>query len=521
MNIFRNHPTGLVILFLTEMWERFSYYGMRALLIYYLTRHFLFSDSEAYVLYGSYTAMVYAMPVLGGLIADRYFGGRKAITLGALLLTLGHFTMAFEGDAAIRDLQGNLFRDETALQVLYLAMALIAVGVGLLKPNISTLVGKLYPLNDPRRDGAFTLFYMGINLGAMSATLLCGWLGETYGWPYGFGAAGIGMLLGLAVFLSGQRHLLNHAEPPNPEQLKAPGRWWLSQEQWLWFGILVSVVIVWRALQYDWLIQGFLAWTAVSCVFGLVIFTLLRCSKQERANMLVMLLLIVYSVLFWSLFEQAGTSMSLFTERNLDKDLLGLTVQPSQFQSLNPAFIILLAPLFAWGWQKLAALNIEPSMPAKFGLGIIQVGLGFYALVIGAANADGNGQVAIIWLILAYLLHTTGELCVSPVGLAMVTRLSVQRITGLVMGVWFLSSAFAANLGALIARATSLDTGGGERASGVAAVQIYGEFFNSLAGMAALAGVLLLLISPWLARRIHLQETAERPVQQERKSLPG
>lgn len=486
------------------MWERFSYYGMRALLVYYLTRHFLFSDAAAYGLFGTWGAMVYALPVIGGLLADRYLGGRKAVTLGAVLLTLGHLTMAFEGDGAMRDVSGNVLQDESALQVLYLALALIAVGVGLLKPNISTLVGKLYKLNDPRRDGAFTIFYMGINLGAMSATLLCGYLGETYGWPYGFGAAGIGMMFGLLIFLHGQKYLLGHAEPPNPELLQMKGPLGLSRQTWIGVGVVASTLVLWKCLQYDWLIQGLLSVVTLFCVLGLVIFLLIRCNKTERSNMLVLLLLTACSVLFWSLFEQAGTSLSLFTERNLDKNLFGYEIQPSQFQSLNPAFIILLAPFFVWLWGKLTQLQMEPSLPAKFGLGIVQVGLGFYMLVLGAANADTNGQVALIWLVLAYLLHTTGELCVSPVGLAMVTKLSVQRILGLVMGVWFLSSAFAANLAAIIAQTASLDVDGNTRLTGVAALDVYSTLFAQLAGFATLAGIILLAASPWIAKQIRL-----------------
>ena len=501
------HPPGLAVLFLTEMWERFSYYGMRALLIYYLTRHFLMNDGDAAILYGSYTAMVYALPVIGGLIADRYLGARKSVTLGALLLTAGHFVMAFEGDAAMR-IGGEVVRDAWGLQTLYLALALIAVGVGLLKPNISIIVGKLYAIDDPRRSGAFTIFYMGINLGAAVATVLCGYLGETYGWPYGFGAAGIGMLFGLLIFLSGQKYLHGHAEPPAPDQLKQP---WLglNLERWLWVGILVAVFIVWRGLQYDWLVQGFLVITAVACAVGLALFAFLACRGAERANMLIMMLLIFFSVFFWSLFEQAGTSLSLFAERNLDRSLFGYEIKPSQFQAVNPAFIMLLAPLFAWFWGWCAASKREPSLPIKFAFAIILVGLGFYALIIGANFADSDGQVAMVWLVLAYFLHTTGELCLSPVGLAMVTQLSVARIVGIVMGVWFLSSAFAANLGALIARTASLDQVDGSKLTGTAALEVYTGLFANLGQVALVIGLGLLIAAPWLAKHIRIPKSSE------------
>ncbi len=508
--LFSGHPKGLVVLFFTEMWERFSYYGMRALLIYYLTRHFLFSDTDAYILYGSYTAMVYALPVIGGMLADRYLGARKAIALGAILLTAGHLVMAFEGNPAVQTEQGIL-RDALGLQSLYLALALIAVGVGLLKPNISVIVGHLYPPDDDRRDSAFTIFYMGINLGAMIATIVCGWLGETYGWSYGFGAAGIGMLMGLIVFLAGQAHLPD-SQTEASQQLTVNGLLSVFKDPKVCAGLVSSVALIWVCLQYSRVVQGFLLLTAVTCAVGLVAYSLLRCTQEERNNMLIMLFLIAFSVLFWALFEQAGTSMSLFAERNLDRNLFGWNIRPSQFQSLNPGFIILLAPLFAWLWQALARMKREPAIPAKFGLAVVQVGLGFYMLVIGASLADSNGQVAMIWLILAYLFHTTGELCLSPVGLSMVTRLSVARLVGLVMGVWFLSSAFAANLGALIAASTSLDSSGGPEAEGMAALQIYTGVFSNLATVAVISGGILLLLSPWLARRITLKKSAEEPV---------
>ncbi len=514
--VFKGHPRGLFVLFATEMWERFSYYGMRALLIYYLTRHFLMSDDKAYALFGSYAALVYAMPVIGGLLADRYMGARKSVTIGAILLSLGHLTMAIEGAPAERIMLASgevqLVQDEIGLQALYLALALIIVGVGFLKPNISTLVGKLYDAGDPRRDGGFTLFYMGINLGAFVATLVCGYLGETYGWAYGFGLAGIGMMLGLFTFLRGQKYLYGHAEPPDPELLSRP-RWGiLSIEHLIWIGALLAIVVIWQLVQIDYVVSAFLLLVAAVAVLWLLVFSLLRCTPRERNNMLVMLLLIVSSVLFWSLFEQAGTSLSLFAERSVDRGLglFGIDeIVPSQFQSLNPLFIILLAPLFAALWQKCAANGRDPSLPAKFSLGILQVGLGFAVLVLGAGQADEAGKVAMLWLVFAYLLHTTGELCLSPVGLSMVTRLSVPKVVGMVMGVWFLSSAFAANIGALIAKATNLNTEGGDVLQGTDALQAYTDVFAILAAVALLVGGLLLAASPFLARRINESSDSE------------
>ncbi|HSG91554.1 MAG TPA: peptide MFS transporter [Pseudomonadales bacterium] len=498
-----SHPRGLYVLFFTELWERFSYYGMRAILIFYLTRHFLFDDEAAYLLYGSYVSLIYALPVIGGLVADRWLGARKAVTLGAVLLVLGHGAMAFEGSGARRVVEDGrqlLIRDGVAEQVMFLALALICVGVGFLKANISTLVGSLYAPDDDRRDSAFTLFYMGINLGAFSASLLVGWLGETLGWAWGFGAAGIGMSIGLAIFLGGQKHLAGAAEPPDPAALARPRMLGLSAEWLIRIGALLAVILVWQMIQFAPLVGGLLGLVAALGVGGALAYALLRLPAVERDRMLLMLGLIAFSVVFWSLFEQAGSSLNLFTDRNVDRVLFGTEVPASQFQALNAGFIILLAPLFAMLWPWLARRRREPTTPTKFALAIIQAGLGFGALVMGAASAD-DGLVAVGWLVLAYFLHTTGELCLSPVGLAMVTRLSVPQVVGMMMGIWFLSIAGAGYLGGLIA--TTMGVSGGEASSADASLAIYADVFGRLAWIAVAAGAALLVLSPWLRRFMH------------------
>jgi POT family proton-dependent oligopeptide transporter len=387
------------------------------------TKHFLFGDREAGLIYGSYGSLVYAMPVLGGLIADRYLGYRKAIAFGAVLLVCGHFGMAFEGPSASVTAEG-VIRNPFYEQIFYLSLAFIIIGVGFLKANISTIVGNLYEPGDPRRDGGFTIFYMGINLGAFTATLACAYLGETYGWRYGFGLAGIGMLFGLLVFQFYRRHLLGYGEPPvnaGLEERVLPG---LSKEHLLYLVGIASVFVIWQVIQRTEEL-GLMLLVAGAIVVGWMIwFSLSKCEPVERDRMMVMLVLITMSVLFWALFEQAGSSVTLFTDRNVN---MGEFFTAGMFQSLNPLFIIILAPLFAWLWVKLSASGFEPSTPAKFGLGILQVGLGFAVLVFGASLSD-DGKVAIFWLALMYLLHTTGELCLSPVGLSMVTKLSVQRV---------------------------------------------------------------------------------------------
>lgn len=499
------HPKGLYILFLTEMWERFSYYGMRALLILYLTKHFLFGDQSAGLLYGSYASLVYAMPVLGGLIADRYLGLKKSIMFGAVLLVCGHLGMAFEGPPS-EVIDGVVVRQSMYEQAFYLSLAFIVVGVGFLKASISTIVGQLYAENDPRRDSGFTIFYMGINLGAFVATLLCAYLGETYGWKYGFGVAGIGMLFGLLTFIRGDRYLANVGAPPVNARLDEPGFLGIKRE-WIIYGLsLMSIVAVWQLIQRTGDLGYVLSGFGLVVVAGVIWYSLTRCTRIERDRMLVMLTLIVLSVFFWALFEQAGSSLTLFTDRNV---AMGDTFTAGMFQSLNPFFIIVFAPIFAWVWVKLAQRRLEPSTPLKFGLGIFQVGLGFAVLIFGAGFAGPDGKVAIVWLALMYLFHTTGELCLSPVGLSMVTRLSVAQVGGMMMGVWFLSSAFAAYMAGVIAGAMAIGGDGAQVAIGAQSLDIYTSMFGRLAWLAIIIGVALMVISPWLAKRMHLDATRE------------
>lgn len=494
------HPRGLPVLFFAEMWERFSFYGMRALLMFYLTKHWLFNDEVAAGIYATYGSLVYLTPVIGGLIADRYLGFRKAVAFGALLLVLGHIGMAFEGDPAVMTAAG-VARDEAALQIFYLSLALIIVGVGFLKPNISGIVGRLYGPDDPRRDGGFTLFYMGINIGAFTASIVCGYLGETYGWRYGFGVAGIGMLLGLITFVRGRERLQGAGEPPDPVALGRPVIGPVTQESAIYACGLLAVGVAWFLVQERQLVGSLLLLTGAAAVAGIVWFSAVRCSRVERHRMLLVMLLTAVSVLFWALFEQAGSSMNLFADRVVDRQIGEVTVAASQLQSLNPAFIFLLAPLFAWAWLRLGRAGREPGTPAKFALALVQVGLGFAALVMGIEQADENGQVALLWLVIAYLLHTTGELCLSPVGLSMVTRLSVPKLVGLMMGVWFLASSAAHYVAGWIAAMASVE--GGADASAEASLTAYASTFELVAMVAVVAGVVLLVVSRPLKRLMH------------------
>lgn len=500
------HPRGLYVLFFTEMWERFSFYGMKALLIFYLTRHFLFSDAESVAIFGAYFGLVYAAPVIGGAIADRYLGFRRAVAFGAVLLTLGHFGMAFEGDGAreVAAAEGvSVARDAVFEQILYLSLALLICGVGFLKACISSIVGQLYRPGDRRRDSGFTLFYMGINLGALLGALICGYLGETLGWAYGFGVAGFGMLIGLGVFTWGAKHLKGAGEPPDPAALKSRVLGPLTREGLIYLASAFGVVLVWQIVQHSHLVRGVLFGALGVVAVAVIAFAFLKCDREERDRLLVVLALTVFSVFFWSLFEQAGSSMNLFADRAVDRRLFGVDVPAASLQSINPVFIVLLAPLFAAGWTALSRSGLDPSAPAKFGLGIIQAGLGFLALAWGIASASEDGSVAFSWLVLAYLLHTTGELCLSPVGLSTVTKLSVPRIVGFMMGGWFLAMGFANNVAAIFAGLASAETAGGVVLDKQAALEGYYDLFFALGLVACAAGGAVLLVAPLLRRGMH------------------
>lgn len=499
---FFGHPRGLLICFTTEMWERFSFYGMKFLLLLYLTKYHLFSDAEGLSVLGGYAALVYATPVLGGLLADRYLGMRKAVVLGGILLVMGHLGMAFEGAPATRE--GDvILRDDGALQVFYLSLALIIVGVGFLKPNISTLVGRLYATDDPRRDGGFTIFYMGINLGAFSATLLCGYLGETYGWAYGFGAAGIGMSFGLCTFLWGQRHLQGLAEPRDMALLTVRMPWGLSREHSIYLGALIGALVIWQMLQFSRVVAATLNLTALGVLAGLAWFLFARCNRVERDRMLVLIVLTISSVMFWSLFEQSAASMTLYADRVVNRQLFGIEWTAAQFGSLNSLFIFLCAPLFAWLWTFLGRRRMEPSTATKFALGIAQAGLGFGMLVVGASLPDELGKVAAVWLVLAYMLHTTGELCLSPVGLSAVTKLSVPSIVGLMMGAWFLAMAYSNFAAVQLSKLAQIETLDGIVTDVGSALSSYTTLFSQLMWSGLIVAIILLALSPVLRKLSH------------------
>lgn len=489
----RNHPKGLYILFFAEMWERFSYYGMRALLVFYLTKHFLFDQEAAYGLYGAYTTLVYITPVIGGLLADRYLGQRKAVLVGAILLVAGHGLMAFEGEPVA----AGENPDRVILNTFYFALALIIMGVGFLKANISAIVGELYPKTDKRRDGAFTLFYVGINLGAFSGALAAGYLGETFGWKYGFGLAGVGMLLGLIVFIFGKPLLKGAGEPPDPALLKAKRFAGLSTESLIYIGTAALTLVVWWMVRDQGVVGNFL-YLAMGVTYlyilGRAVLTL---EPHARDRVFAAVFLITVQVLFWALFEQAGSSLNIYTDEQVDRTIFGQEIVASVFQSLNAMYIVLLGPVFAATWVWLGKRGLEPSAPQKFGLGVIQLGLGFLVLVWGAQMAGPGALTPVIFIFLIYLLHTTGELCLSPVGLSAMTRLSTKTMVGLIMGAWFLASGAGNFVASLIAQATAAESANGEN--------VVLDVYSNVGWLAVAVGIGLIVVSPLINYLMHLK----------------
>ncbi|MCB9831350.1 MAG: peptide MFS transporter [Planctomycetes bacterium] len=650
------HPAGLFTLFFAEMWERFSYYGMRAILVFYMVKDFLqYGDKEALAIYGSYTALVYMTPYFGGMIADRLLGARRAVLLGGVLMAAGQLMLAVPKEIFF-----------------YAGLGLLIVGNGFFKPNISSIVGTLYPQGSTKRDGGFTLFYMGINLGAAMSPVICAYIGEKYGWDKGFFTAAAGMLIGLATFWApptitrvlvglgalGASYALivyhpdntyatvvnilialallasagasilavsrggipdDAGRPPSMEKLKKPLFAGLSAE---WAVYITSIVLV---PVFALFVSGFSQFTSDGKPFkmiseetvkswadsdspvkqvlstvieevakpaGLLLFLAgiaglfyigghtLKLDKIRRQRMYVVLILTFFSMLFWSFFEQAGSSVNLYTDRNVSRVEaertitaadVGTTIklQPTQlqlgymngdqlftitdldalrkeakeqkkgedfeidwtvtednlkyggmgitqradelpasiFQSVNPVYILVFGLIFTWLWAFLAKLRLEPNTPVKFALGLVQLGLGFGCFWLGAKGCDERGMVGLQWLMLGYLFQTTGELCLSPVGLSMITKLSPKILVSTVMGFWFLATAFSQYLAGIISQFTGVKTEGGagdaKLPAPIETVNTYGDVFQKIAIAAIISGVICLVLSPLLKKWMH------------------
>ncbi len=570
------HPRQLALLFTTEMWERFGYYGMRALLILYLVEHFIFADRVANGLYGAFTALVYLTPLIGGLIADQYLGSKKSVKFGAVLMSAGYLLLAFgggdradpfveisgqryeveivrDGEAATQfvvadgqrlqingntdgsislagaegaglpatvpptDFRFDAERDPTFVIILFVSLGLIIIGNGYFKPNISTIVGTLYPEGDPRRDAGFTIFYMGINLGSIIsqflAPLIVVWTGE-YKW--GFALAGFGMLLAWARFQFAGKLIADFGNPPADAKnrdlpilvlslLAIPVVWFLLNNAMETAQIVeeaqaTGVVAYFMAQP---LLGKVMAIVYLAAMIGIPVWAVFSCKAQERDRMIVAVILTFFSVVFWTLFEQAGSSMTLFADRNTDRNIGPYLMPAGQVQIFNPLFIVLFAPIFSVMWVWLGRRGREPSVPLKFAIGLFLVGLGFLALVFGSQFHDANFLVPLYWLAFAYFLHSMGELCLSPVGLSMITKLSVPKLVGMMMGVWFLSSAMAQYVGGIVAQFASTETVGGEVLNAEVSLETYLGVFQTIGIWGIGFGVVLLVLWPFLKKGMH------------------
>jgi proton-dependent oligopeptide transporter, POT family len=570
------HPRQLARLFTTEMWERFGYYGMRALLTLYLTKHFLFSDQQATGLYGGYTALVYLTPLIGGLLADQFLGSKRSVKFGAIVMAIGYFTLAFGGSPAkpyalvdgqryevvvdnfvdrpttdpnekrylvdqgkklqIRgnedgsislldngqeakrlpkgSFQSRGERNPLTIAIMLVALSLISVGNGFFKPNISTIVGTLYDQGDRRRDSGFTIFYMGINLGSIGGQLFCPLLADYFGWWAGLSLAGVGMLISYALVQFDGGRLSGYGERP----ADAPNR-----DILIYIGALLAVPVL--VFLFNNLMNsapaepgsGFIGYVASLSLMGKLLFgtfiiavpailawSYSKGTRTEAQMMTAAMILIIFNVFFWTLFEQAGSSLTLFADRNTDRSVFGLfTLSAPQTQNFNPISIVIFAPLMSILWTWLARRNLEPSIPVKFAIALVGVGAGFLFLVWGTTFAGPNFQVGVWWLAGLYLIHSLAELCISPVGLSMITKLSIARVVGLMMGVWFLSISVAQYFAGIVAQFASVETVGGQVTNLKVSLDTYTHTFTTIAWIAIGAGVLLFLLSWPLQKWMH------------------
>ncbi|HMA98360.1 MAG TPA: peptide MFS transporter [Wenzhouxiangella sp.] len=448
---FFGHPAGLGTLFFTELWERFSYYGMRALLVLFMVAAAAegglgYDDATATAIYGLYTAGVYLAALPGGWLADRVFGQQNAIWYGGIIIAAGHLVLALPGFGFVGEYYGFFF-----------GLILIVIGTGLLKPNISSCVGELYPEGGARRDAGYVLYYMGINVGAFLGPLICGWLRIDMGWHWGFAAAAVGMIAGLIVYRVTQRHLGDFGKYPFPTPPEKQ-----SQTRHLTLAIYAGTALIFLVAILG--LEGFFTIDAVSLSEGSVyvivgvaalFFGRVLIDKDlttlERNRVVVLVALFIGAALFWSGFEQAGSSLNLFAERYTAREVLGVMIPAEWFQSLNPLYILIFAPFFSALWINLGRRNLDPSIPMKFALGFLQLGLGFAFMWFAASLIQDGDQVLPTWLLLTYLFHTTGELCLSPIGLSATSKLAPRRYYSQMMGMWFFGAALGNLLAGLLA----------------------------------------------------------------------
>ena len=569
------HPRPLARLFSIEMWERFGFYGMRALLVLYLTKHFLLADHEANGVVGGYLSLVYLTPVVGGLLADRYLGSKRAVKFGAIVMAVGYFLLCFGGDqakpyatiegqrydvaqapaaspmgdpggqtvtmngqdltlhglpdgtvqllapdgqvertVAAADFTPGADRSPFYTAMLLFALSLIVIGNGFFKPNISTIVGALYKPGDRRRDAGFTIFYAGINIGSIGGQLACPFFVDHFGWWAGFLVVSLGMLISYAMIQFDGGRLAGYGEPPVPQ-----GR---DKAAIIYILALLSVVLFWlvfhnvmtsHAAAAGSGLVGYIKATPflgkvlfavfLLAVVGIPIWSYKVGTKVEFQMMLAAIILVVFNVTFWTLFEQAASSLTLFADRNTTLELFGFSMSAAQTQNFNPIVVVLFAPVMSWLWINLAKKGWEPSIQVKFGVALLLVGLGFVVLSWSGSTAGATFRVSLWWLVLTYFLHSIAELCISPVGLSMITKLSIARIVGMMMGVWFLSISVGEYLAGAAAQMASVKTVGGQVTNPELSLNTYLGTFQTGGMMTIGAGVVLLVISPLLKKLMH------------------
>jgi len=500
------HPKGLYILFFTEMWERFSYYGMRAILMLFMTKALLFNSEFASGLYGNYTGLVYLTPLIGGYISDRYWGNRRSIFVGGLIMAIGQFLLF--GSASL------ISTDITSAKIVFgIGLFALIIGNGFFKPNISTMVNQLYPAGDKRVDAAFSIFYMGINLGAFFSPLVCGTLAEKIDYRWGFFAAGVGMIVGLFFFeMFKNKYVVTAEGKPvgmRPEKkYEIPDNSAVNDEKIKEFGI--ARILLWSGIYVGlWLI--FLYLVKFNFVSTLIFSTSLAASgfiitdptlsKVERDRIIVIYIIAFFVIFFWSAFEQAGASLTLFADQQTDRVLFGWEMPASYFQSINPMAIVAFAPLFAMLWTGLGKRNIEPPSPVKQSIGLFLLALGYLVIAFGVKGVNGTTKVSMMWLMSMYVIHTLGELCLSPIGLSMVARLSPMRLGSLLMGIWFMSNAMANDFAGMLSKLYP-EGGLAKNFLGIRITDLH-DFFMLFVVMAGVASIVLFLLSKKLLKMMH------------------
>ena len=474
--MFKEHPRGLYTLFFTEMWERMSYYGMRGILVLFMTATILEGGLEidavsASAIYGIYSACVYLVALIGGWLADRHIGQQKAILYGGIVIMLGHFLLAF-----------------TNLQTFYLGLIFVVLGTGLLKPNISAIVGGLYEDDIEKKQSGFTIFYMSINIGSVLGFFVCGYLGENVGWHYGFAAAGVGMALGLIQFLLTRKNLGSIGSAPSVILNKDTKKKELKIFNFIMISFFTVILLgLFGFIKFDPIpvanmLTIFILLIAVS--YFLYLFTLGKLNIEERKKIILIMVLFFGAAFFWSGFDQAGSSFNIFAKEYTDRLVFGWEYPASWLQVLNPILVVILSPFMAYIWFFLGKRMLDPSLPFKFGLGLIFMAIGFLFIASGASIAIQEGSAGAKWLLLTYLFHTIGELTLSPIGLAAISNLSPKRFVGQMMGIWFLASSLGAIIAGLLSGQATYD-----------GLDSMPDLFNKIAILSSVIGLLLIFIS--------------------------